>query len=130
MQLLDIISFCLSIIGTYSIVYSLRLLLPRNAIPHVSTLLDEAIILLYRAEDINALPNTNEYRTTLTIIQNQVVLFRMESHRARGVLQQLRLVILFGLAYRLHAISAQIEENRLRIELAVDEQRLASIIVV
>ena len=75
------------------------------------------------------------------------MLFRTESHRARGVLQQLRLVFLSGVAYRLYAISAQIEEIRLRIEvcqitllpiiqsirpsqLAVDDQRLASIIVV
>ena len=49
-------------------------------------------------------------------IRNQVVLFRTESHRARGVLRQLRLVFLSGLAYRLYAISAQIEETRLRIE--------------
>jgi hypothetical protein len=80
-------------------------------------------------------------------IRNQVVLFRTESHRARGVFQQLRLVFLSGLTYRLYAISAQIEETRMRIEvrqitllpiiqlmrqsqLAVDEQRLASIIVV
>jgi hypothetical protein len=80
-------------------------------------------------------------------IQNQVVLFRTESNRARGVLQQLRLVFLYGLAYRLHAISAQIGETRLRIEvrqitllpiiqlirpsqLVVDEQRLASVVVV
>ena len=80
-------------------------------------------------------------------LRNQVVLFRRESHRARGVLQQLRLVFLSGLAYRLYTISAQIEETRLRIEvcqiallsiikltrrpqLAVDEQQLASMIVV
>ena len=49
-------------------------------------------------------------------IRNQVVLFRTESHRARGVFQQLRLVFLSGLAYRLYGISAQIEETRLRIE--------------
>jgi hypothetical protein len=49
-------------------------------------------------------------------IRNQVVLFRTESHRARGVIQQLRLVFLYGLAYRLYAISVQIEETRLRIE--------------
>jgi hypothetical protein len=70
MQLLNITSFCLSVIGTYSIVYSLRLLLPRNVILHVSTALDEAMILLDRAEDINALPNTNEYRTTLTMYED------------------------------------------------------------
>jgi len=130
MPLLEIIGFCLSVIGTYGIVYSLRLLLPRNVIPHVSTALDETTILLDHAEDNNALPNTSEYRAILTLIRNQVVLFRTESHRARGVLQQLRLVFLSGLAYRLYAISAQIEETRLRIELAIDEQRLASIIVV
>jgi hypothetical protein len=49
-------------------------------------------------------------------VRNQVVLFRTESHRARGVLQQLRLVFFSGLTYRLYAISTQIEETRLRIE--------------
>jgi hypothetical protein len=70
MQLFDIASFCLSVIGTYGIVYSFRLLLPRNVIPHVSTALDEAMILLDRAEDINALPNTSEYRATLTMYED------------------------------------------------------------
>ena len=92
------------------------------------------MVLLESAEDINAFPNTNEYRVTLRMyedvyticiptksltyhsIQNQVILFRRESHRARGVFQQLRLVFLSGLAYRPYTISAQIEETRLRIE--------------
>ena len=67
MQFLDIVSFSLYVIGTYGIVYSLRLLLPRNVIPHVSTALDEAMIFLESAEDINAFPNTSEYRATLTM---------------------------------------------------------------
>jgi len=70
MQSLDIVSFCLSVIGAYGIVYSLRLLLPRNVIPHVSTTLDEVMILLDRAEDINAVPNTNEYRAILTMYED------------------------------------------------------------
>ena len=79
MQLLDIASFCLSVIGTYGIVYSLRLLLPRNVIPHVSAALDEATLLLESAEDANALPNTSEYRATLTMYED--VFTHLRPHR-------------------------------------------------
>jgi hypothetical protein len=79
MQFLNIVSFCLSVIGTYGIVYSLRLLLPRNVIAHVSTALDESMILLDRAEDINALPNTNEYRAILTMYE--YVFTHLRPHR-------------------------------------------------
>lgn len=79
MQFLNIASFCLSVIGTYGIVYSLRLLLPRNVIPHVSVALDEATLLLESAEDVNALPNTSEYRATLTMYE--VVLTHLRPHR-------------------------------------------------
>ena len=67
MQFLEVVNFCLTVIGTYGIVYSARLLLPRNVIPHVSTALDEVMILLESAEDHNASPNTSEYRATLTM---------------------------------------------------------------
>jgi len=80
MQILDIASFCLSVIGTYGIVYSLRLLLPRNVVPHVSTALDEAMVLLESAEDTNALPNTSEYRTTLTMYEDVFAHLRSHSH--------------------------------------------------
>ena len=79
MSLLDIVSFSLSVIGTYGIVYSLRLLLPRNVIPHVSTALNETMVLLESAEDINALPNTNEYRATLTMYED--VFTHLHPHR-------------------------------------------------
>jgi hypothetical protein len=81
MQLLDIASFCLSVIGTYGIVYSLRLLLPRNVIPHVSAALDEATLLLESAEDVNALPNTSEYWATLTMYEDVLTHLRsQQSH--------------------------------------------------
>ncbi len=134
MQLLDIIGFGLSAIGTFGLAFSFRLLLPRNVIPHVSAALDEVVILLDRAEDINALPNASEYRATLAMyedarshlcpsesltqhrLRNQVVRFRTESHRSPGILQQLKLVFLSGLPYKLYAISVQIEAIRLKVE--------------
>ena len=67
MQLLGIIGFGLSAIRTFGLAFSFRLLLPRNVIPHVSAALDEVVILLDRAEDINALPNASEYRATLAM---------------------------------------------------------------
>jgi hypothetical protein len=134
MQLLDIIGFGLSAIGTFGLVFSFRLLLPRNVIPHVSVALDEVVILLDRAEDINAFPNASEYRATLAMYEdarnylcpsesltqhsfrNQVVRFRTESHRSPGILQQLKLVFLSRFPYKLYAISAQIEAIRLKVE--------------
>lgn len=58
----DILSI-LSFLGVYGIVYSLRLLLPRNIVPQVSTSLDEAMTLLEHAD----VPNMNDYRTDLAM---------------------------------------------------------------
>jgi len=67
MRSFDIISFILSVFGTYGVVLSVRLLLPRNIIPRVSTALNEAHILLNRAEATDAVPTASEHRTNLAM---------------------------------------------------------------
>ena len=66
MRFIDIFTLILSFLGVYGIVYSLRLLLPRNIVPLVSTSLNEAMALLGHAEAIN-IPNMNDYRPNLAM---------------------------------------------------------------
>ena len=64
MRFFDIFSLVLSFLGVYDIVFSLRLLLPRNIVPLVSASLNEAMSLLERAEAIDV-PNMSDYRANL-----------------------------------------------------------------
>ena len=64
MQFLDIFSLILSFLGFYGIVFSLRLLLPRNIVPLVLTALNEAMALLESDEAIY-IPNSSGYRANL-----------------------------------------------------------------
>jgi hypothetical protein len=111
MRFTNILSFCFSILGlrVYGLLYYLRFLIPRNLLPHVSALLTEAKHLLDRAESTGVIPRPNDYRSNLTLYtaavplpmddhltdrhsySNQFLRIRMESHRAPGILQQLRL---------------------------------------
>ena len=64
MQFLDVFSLILSFLGFYGIVFSLRLLLPRNIVPLVLTALHEAMELLESDEAIY-IPNLSGYRENL-----------------------------------------------------------------
>ena len=66
MRVIDILSLILSFLGIYGIIFSLRLLLPRNIVPDVSTLLTEAMALLEHAE-ANNIPNVRDYRANLAM---------------------------------------------------------------
>lgn len=66
MRFFDIFSLVLSFLGVYGIVFSLRLLLPRNIVPLVSASLDEAMPLLERAEAIG-IPNVSDHRANLAM---------------------------------------------------------------
>ena len=66
MQFTDILSFCISILGLYGLVYYLRFLIPRNVIPYVSSILTETECLLDHAESITVIPQSNDYRLALT----------------------------------------------------------------
>ena len=49
-------------------------------------------------------------------LTNQLLRFRMESHRSPGFFSQLRLVLQSGLTCRLYVLSSQIEATRLKVE--------------
>ena len=66
MQVIDIFSLILSFIGLYGIVFALRLLLPWNVVPLVSTSLNETMALLENAEATN-IPNVSDYRLELAM---------------------------------------------------------------
>ena len=127
MKFIDILSLILSFLGFYGIVYSLRLLLPRNIVPHVSTSLNEAMVLLEHAH----VPNVNDYRANLAMcarvcihnrpltkpsLHNQFLQMRTESHRSPGFCQQFCLLFLCGLTWRLYGLKSQIETIRRKIE--------------
>lgn len=66
MQFIDIINLILSFLGVYGVVFSIRLLLPRNIVPLIPKLLDEVMVLLEKAEAIN-IPNVSGYRADLAM---------------------------------------------------------------
>ena len=66
MRFLDIFSLILSFLGFYGIVFSLRLLLPKNVVPLVLTALNEAMGLLELDEAIY-IPNLGDYRANLAM---------------------------------------------------------------
>ncbi|KAI0000976.1 hypothetical protein BJV77DRAFT_1155463 [Russula vinacea] len=117
MDFITILSLILSFLGVYGIFYSLRLLLPRNVVPIVSTSLDELKTLLEHAEAINIL-NVNEYRASLAILRNEFLQLRTESHHSPGIFQQLCRLFLFGLTWRLYDLKRRIDAVRRSIELA------------
>jgi hypothetical protein len=65
MRAIDILSFCLSILGIYGPIFLIHYLLPRNVASLLSTLLDETQKLLGRAEEIGAVPPQSEYKFQL-----------------------------------------------------------------
>jgi hypothetical protein len=62
MAFIDVLSLILSL----GVLYSLRLLLPRNIVPHVSNSFEEAVKSLQRAEAVN-IPYVSEYQTNLAL---------------------------------------------------------------
>jgi hypothetical protein len=121
---MDILSLVLAFLGIYGIVFSLRLLLARNIVPTVSTLLNETMAFLEHAEAIR-IPDASDYRASLAILHNQFLQMRTESHRSPGFFQQLYLLFMCGLTWRLYVLKWRVEAIKRKIELAVDEQRIA-----
>ena len=135
MRFTDILSFCFSILGLYGLVYYLRFLIPRNILPYVSAVLAEAEHLLDRAESTGAVPRPNDYRSALTLYKaviplptdvhptdrrhsylNQFLQIRMESHRAPGILQQLRLAVQYGQTCKLYMLSLRVVAIKVEIK--------------
>jgi hypothetical protein len=127
----DILSFYF---GLYGLVYYLRFLIPRNLIPYVSAVLTETEHLLDRAESIGVIPRPNDHQSALTLYKaivplpmdghltdrhsysNQFLRIRMESHRAPGILQQLRLAVQYGLTCKLYALSSRVVTLKVEIK--------------
>ena len=134
MQFTDILSFCFSILGLYGLVSYLRFLIPRNVLPYVSAVLTEAEHLLDRAESTSIVPRSNDYRLALTLYDavmplptdghltnrhsysNQFLRIRMESHRAPGILQQLRLAVQYGLTCKLYTLLSRVLAIKVEIK--------------
>jgi hypothetical protein len=134
MQFTDILSFCFSILGLYGLVFYLRFLIPRNVLPYVSAVLTEAEHLLDRAESTGVISRPNDYRSALTLYKavihlptdghltdrhsysNQFLRIRMESHRAPGILQQLRLAVQYGLTCKLYMLSSRVVAIKVEIK--------------
>jgi len=123
---MDILSFCLSLLGIYGLLLYLRYLLPRYAIPPLSTLLNESQQLLRDAEVIGAISPESEYKTQLDRLVNEFATMRVESNHARGTCQQLRLAVRCGLTCRLYALYYRIEAVKSTLELAIDKQQLTT----
>ncbi|KAN0126237.1 hypothetical protein V8E53_015230 [Lactarius tabidus] len=143
MGFFDIFGFCVSILQMYGVVVHLRNLLPRNTIPHVSAKLDDAQDTLAHAVTAGAIPHISIYRedleryrfshsfledgllSRLHSFSSELALIRIKSHSSPGLFQQIQLAVRFRLTYRLYSLSSQIGAVRQRVELAMDEQRLA-----
>jgi len=103
-------------------------LLPRNLIPRVAAPLREAQQVLNRAQSIGAIPCASEYAATLALFENEFLRMRVESHRSPAIYQQLLRAFRSCLTYRLYALSLHIYAIKVKLELAMDERQLASII--
>jgi len=62
MSVIDILSFCFSLLGIYGPILFVLYLLPRNVAPRLSTLLEEAQRLLRCAEEVGAVPLQSKYK--------------------------------------------------------------------
>lgn len=65
MRAIDILGFCLSVLGIYGPIFLINYMLPRNVAPLLSTRLDETQQLLGRAEEIGTVPPQSEYKLRL-----------------------------------------------------------------
>jgi len=65
MHVIDILSFCLSLLGICGPILFILHLLPCNLTPRLSVLLDETHQLLHHAEEIRAVLPQSEYKHEL-----------------------------------------------------------------
>lgn len=86
---------------------------------------------LARAVTAGAIPDgdLSQHGVDLERFASELARMRIRSHRSPRLFQQIRLAVQHRLAYRLYSLSSQIDAVRLRIELAMDEQRLASLVI-
>ena len=80
MRFIDTLSFCLSLLGIYSLVLNFRYLLPCHITPVLSALLTETRQLLDNAEAIGAIPSESEIRTHFTLCDGVCIDVYPSSH--------------------------------------------------
>ena len=61
-------------------------------------------------------PPTVGHLTDRHSYSNQFLRIRMESHRAPGILQQLRLAVQYGLTYKLYTLSSRVVAIKVEIK--------------
>jgi len=67
----------------------------------------------------------NDHRVDLEILTSRFARMRIESHRSPGFFPQLWLAVRHGLTCKLYSLASQVEAVRQKVEVAVDERRLA-----
>jgi hypothetical protein len=124
---IDMVAGCIAIL-TFSI--GLLWMLPCRLVPRVSTVLNETMALSGPAEAVGVPMGDYEAELAVYIIvsyhhllplteaslHHQFIEMRTESHRSPGFFQQLCLLFLSGLTWRLYLLKWRIESIRRRIE--------------
>jgi len=124
MRFFDIFGFCVSLLQMYGVVVYLRGLLPRYIIPQVLAKLDDAQDTVAHAVTTGAIPDISRYGEDLERFTSELALMRTISHRSPKPFQQIQLAVQHRLTFRLYSLSSQIDAVRVRVELAIDDQRL------
>jgi len=127
MQVLAILSFVITVLGTYKWFSDLKLLLPCYFIPRVRAQLNETRERLHDAETTNAIPYGSRYRDRLVGSYTQFIALAGRSIQSRQFFQQIRLASLEGLTYKLYVISSEIEALQEELEVAMDARQLAAL---
>jgi len=122
MAIIEFLGFSVSILGA---VICGRFVLPCFIIPHLSATLENAEQSLAHAVAAGAIPEANEYRVDFEILAGQFARMRIESHRSPGLFPQIRLVVRHGFTCRLYSLTSRVKALRLKVEVAMDERRLA-----
>jgi len=130
MSVIDILGFCLSLLGIYGPILFVLYLLPRNVTPCLSTLLEETRRLLRRVEEVGAVPLHSKYKHHLNHSANQFAMMRLESNHAQGIFNQLRVALLGGLTYKMYSLYYEIEAIKSGLEVETDKQQLNSVRIV
>lgn len=132
---IGIFGICIAVLAVYGIVICFRFLLPRDIIPNVSTLLNDARQCLTSAETMGAIPAASNHRESLEVygalpsftdrsclltdwhsLASDFSHMRIESHRSPGFFQQICLAFRCSLTYRLYCLASEIRAVKMRVE--------------
>jgi hypothetical protein len=136
MRVLDLLSFILTVLGSYAVFLSLRLLLPYYVIQYVEARLEKMEERLNEAEAEDAIPVESEYRERFVryercrafrrrfsffsfihrSLHNQFSQMRMASNQSPRFMQQIQLAALSCLTYKLYALCSRIGALRREVE--------------